>query len=109
MHRAELLAIEPEYHHGIFRREGRAGLCKTLKFGPGAGPDVTADQLRHRSWWQGSDLYLLIDDYDLVAGANGSGLEIVTEEQYQELVQANAAKPATEKTDDGKSEKKSKK
>jgi S-DNA-T family DNA segregation ATPase FtsK/SpoIIIE len=32
------------------------------------GPDVTPEQLRHRSWWKGPDLYLLIDDYDLVAG-----------------------------------------
>jgi S-DNA-T family DNA segregation ATPase FtsK/SpoIIIE len=32
------------------------------------GPDVTPDQLRHRSWWTGPELYLLVDDYDLVAG-----------------------------------------
>ena len=31
------------------------------------GPDVTADQLRDRSWWTGPDLYILVDDYDLVA------------------------------------------
>ncbi|WP_238006618.1 type VII secretion protein EccCa [Dactylosporangium sp. AC04546] len=31
------------------------------------GPDVTAEQLRNRSWWRGPDLYILIDDYDLVA------------------------------------------
>ncbi|NUR51367.1 MAG: type VII secretion protein EccCa [Hamadaea sp.] len=31
------------------------------------GPDVTPEQLRARDWWRGSDLYLLIDDYDLVA------------------------------------------
>jgi S-DNA-T family DNA segregation ATPase FtsK/SpoIIIE len=33
------------------------------------GPEVTADQLRNRDWWKGPELYLLIDDYDLVAGA----------------------------------------
>jgi len=32
------------------------------------GADVTAEQLRARSWWQGPELFLLIDDYDLVAG-----------------------------------------
>jgi S-DNA-T family DNA segregation ATPase FtsK/SpoIIIE len=32
------------------------------------GPDVTAEQLRNRSWWKGPDLYVLVDDYDLVAG-----------------------------------------
>ncbi|HEY1319854.1 MAG TPA: type VII secretion protein EccCb, partial [Streptosporangiaceae bacterium] len=31
-------------------------------------PDLTPQQLRSRSWWQGSDLFLVIDDYDLVAG-----------------------------------------
>jgi len=31
--------------------------------------DLTADQLRNRSWWAGSDLFVIVDDYDLVAGA----------------------------------------
>jgi S-DNA-T family DNA segregation ATPase FtsK/SpoIIIE len=30
------------------------------------GPDVTAEQLRERSWWTGPDLFVLVDDYDLV-------------------------------------------
>jgi S-DNA-T family DNA segregation ATPase FtsK/SpoIIIE len=38
------------------------------------GPEVTADQLRNRSWWRGSELYLLVDDYDLVAGGSGNPL-----------------------------------
>ncbi|MFF5212392.1 type VII secretion protein EccCa [Streptosporangium sp. NPDC000396] len=29
--------------------------------------DLTPEQLRARSWWQGSDLYIVVDDYDLVA------------------------------------------
>ncbi len=32
-------------------------------------PDLTPQQLRTRSWWEGSDLFLIVDDYDLVAGA----------------------------------------
>lgn len=33
-------------------------------------PDgVTQRQLRDRSWWSGPDLYVVVDDYDLVAGA----------------------------------------
>jgi ESX secretion system protein EccC len=31
------------------------------------GPDVTPEQLRARSWWQGPELFILVDDYDLVA------------------------------------------
>ncbi|WP_093892215.1 type VII secretion protein EccCa [Streptosporangium canum] len=29
--------------------------------------NLTPEQLRSRSWWQGSDLYIVVDDYDLVA------------------------------------------
>ena len=32
------------------------------------GPDVTPEQLRDRSWWKGPELFVLVDDYDLVAG-----------------------------------------
>src|SRR5262249_5659748 len=31
------------------------------------GPDVTPRQLRDRTWWTGPDLFVLVDDYDLVA------------------------------------------
>ena len=36
------------------------------------GPDVTPEQLRGRSWWTGAEVYVLIDDYDLVATQQGS-------------------------------------
>ena len=35
---------------------------------------VTQQQLRSRSWWSGPEIYLIIDDYDLVAGATGNPL-----------------------------------
>ena len=38
------------------------------------GPNVTADQLRNRSWWTGPEIYLLVDDYDLVAGGGSNPL-----------------------------------
>ncbi len=38
------------------------------------GPGITAEQLRDRSWWTGPDLYLLVDDYDLVAGGSANPL-----------------------------------
>ena len=34
--------------------------------------DVTPQQLTERSWWSGPDIYLLIDDYDLVATGGSS-------------------------------------
>lgn len=42
--------------------DARAALLKRL---PPA--DLTPEQLRSRSWWSGSDLYIVVDDYDLVA------------------------------------------
>ena len=36
------------------------------------GPDVTQEQLRNRSWWSGPEIYVVIDDYDLVATAGGN-------------------------------------
>ena len=32
-------------------------------------PDLTPAQLRERSWWSGPELFLVVDDYDLVAGS----------------------------------------
>jgi S-DNA-T family DNA segregation ATPase FtsK/SpoIIIE len=32
-------------------------------------PTVTAEQLRDRSWWRGPELFVLIDDYDLVVAS----------------------------------------
>jgi S-DNA-T family DNA segregation ATPase FtsK/SpoIIIE len=43
------------------------------------GPDVTQQQLRSRSWWSGPEFYLVIDDYDLVAGDNGNPLSPLLE------------------------------
>ncbi|ORB28770.1 type VII secretion protein EccCa [Mycolicibacterium parafortuitum] len=40
---------------------------------------VTQRQLRDRSWWSGPELYVLVDDYDLVAGATGNPLNPLAE------------------------------
>ncbi|MDG4664015.1 type VII secretion protein EccCa [Mycobacterium sp. 236(2023)] len=50
-----------------------AALTQTLT---GRMPDehVTQRQLRDRSWWQGPEIYIVVDDYDLVAGATGNPL-----------------------------------
>ncbi|MFF5082241.1 type VII secretion protein EccCa [Actinoplanes sp. NPDC000266] len=38
------------------------------------GPDVTAQQLRDRSWWTGPELFVLVDDYDLVVAGPANPL-----------------------------------
>ncbi|MEV0473638.1 type VII secretion protein EccCa [Streptomyces prunicolor] len=35
-------------------------------------PDITARELRERSWWSGPELYLVVDDYDLVVSSSTS-------------------------------------
>lgn len=38
------------------------------------GPEVTPQQLRDRSWWSGPELFVLVDDYDLVAAGPANPL-----------------------------------
>ncbi|MFG2480296.1 type VII secretion protein EccCa [Streptomyces fagopyri] len=41
--------------------------------------EVTAQQLRERSWWRGPTVYVVIDDYDLVSTSSGNPLSGLTE------------------------------
>lgn len=43
------------------------------------GADVSTGQLRERSWWSGPEHYLVVDDYDLVAGASANPLSPLVE------------------------------
>ena len=43
------------------------------------GADVTQEQLRTRSWWSGPDVYILVDDYDLVATQGNNPLAPLVE------------------------------
>ena len=56
------------------RRPGDAGAARDrdLPRGPDPRPDVTPEQLRDRSWWTGAELFVLVDDYDLVATQQSS-------------------------------------
>ena len=38
------------------------------------GSDVTPEQIRDRSWWSGPEVWILVDDYDLVATSSGNPL-----------------------------------
>ena len=42
-------------------------------------PDASQAQLRNGSWWSGPDLYVIVDDYDLVANAAGNPLAPIVE------------------------------
>ncbi|MEY9907910.1 S-DNA-T family DNA segregation ATPase FtsK/SpoIIIE [Catenulispora sp. MAP12-49] len=38
------------------------------------GPDVEPARLRLRDWWSGPELYVVVDDYDLMIGSRGTPL-----------------------------------
>ncbi|MEV6906880.1 type VII secretion protein EccCa [Amycolatopsis sp. NPDC051071] len=40
-----------------------AGICEKRL----PGPDITPEELRARNWWQGPEIFVLVDDYDMVA------------------------------------------
>ncbi|MFW6868571.1 type VII secretion protein EccCa [Nocardioides sp. CPCC 206347] len=41
------------------------------------GPDVTPEQLRNRSWWSGAEVFVVVDDYDLVATQQSSPVALL--------------------------------
>ncbi len=43
------------------------------------GPDVTQQQLRDRSWWQGGEVFVVVDDYELVATQSGNPMAVFSD------------------------------
>ncbi|TDD51087.1 type VII secretion protein EccCb [Saccharopolyspora elongata] len=43
------------------------------------GPHVTQEQVRNRSWWSGPDLFIVVDDYELVASGGENPLAPLAE------------------------------
>ncbi|HEY8663201.1 MAG TPA: type VII secretion protein EccCb, partial [Propionibacteriaceae bacterium] len=43
------------------------------------GPDVTSQQLRDKSWWKGSEVFVVVDDYELVATSMANALQPLQE------------------------------
>ncbi|MEU2626511.1 type VII secretion protein EccCa [Kitasatospora sp. NPDC007106] len=43
------------------------------------GPDVTPEQLRNRSWYSGKDMFVIVDDYELVATSSGNPMAPLAE------------------------------
>ncbi|WP_199425046.1 type VII secretion protein EccCa [Actinotalea solisilvae] len=76
--RSLLGEIPDEYLAGYLTTQDQAtgeiaGLADYLK-GRLPGPDVTPEQLRARSWWSGAEVFVLVDDYDLVSTSTGNPL-----------------------------------
>jgi DNA segregation ATPase FtsK/SpoIIIE, S-DNA-T family len=69
--RALLDTVPPEYLLGYASSEtaltALVADCAEAMRARIPGPEVTAEQLRTRSWWKGPELFVLVDDYELVA------------------------------------------
>ncbi|MFB6396575.1 type VII secretion protein EccCa [Polymorphospora lycopeni] len=81
--RSLLGAIRTEHQIGY----GTAAAVTAELIGSAAGymrrrmirPDVTEEELRDRSWWTGPELFVLVDDYDLVATGPSNPLAALEE------------------------------
>lgn len=71
-HLAEYVPMSNAMDHHV---EALAGLMKRRT----PSPDITAQELRERSWWQGPTVYVIVDDYDLVSTSAGNPLAPLTE------------------------------
>jgi DNA segregation ATPase FtsK/SpoIIIE, S-DNA-T family len=76
--RALLEAVPEEYRAGFaFSSSAAADLAAEVaaRLRPRMpGADVTPARLARRDWWTGPDVYLLVDDYDLLTGSMGGPL-----------------------------------
>lgn len=75
-YRRDLLgAADPEqlYGHAFSESRLRERLAELVVLLEGRLPteETTADQLRPGSWWAGSEVFVIVDDYDLVAATAG--------------------------------------
>ena len=76
-YRRTLLEVVPESHLAAYAASEPATrdvidsvVATVTERLPGA--DVTAAELRNRSWWSGPELYVVVDDYDLVVTPSGN-------------------------------------
>jgi S-DNA-T family DNA segregation ATPase FtsK/SpoIIIE len=78
-YRRALLGAVPETHQLAYCAAAPAvqsvlGEVKPFLDKRQPGPDVTAEQLRTRTWWTGPEIFVIVDDYDLVATPGGNPL-----------------------------------
>lgn len=79
--RALLSEIPDDYLAGYYTTAQQAteeliGLTEYLRTRL-PGPDVTPQQLRDRSWWSGAEVFVLVDDYDLVNTQSGNPIGVL--------------------------------
>ncbi|WP_194899189.1 type VII secretion protein EccCa, partial [Catenulispora pinisilvae] len=83
-YRRSLMGVVPEEYSAGYAVAGPAALSLMSQLAEALrdrlpGPDVTAAQLRTRSWRTGKDVYVFVDDYDLVASPTANPLAPLVE------------------------------
>ncbi|GIJ55961.1 type VII secretion protein EccCa [Virgisporangium aurantiacum] len=83
-HRRSLLGVVPETHRAGYgsSADSTAAIAREVAKAMRArvpGPDVTPEQLKDRSWWTGPEVFVLVDDYDLVTAATPNPLAPLAE------------------------------
>jgi DNA segregation ATPase FtsK/SpoIIIE, S-DNA-T family len=74
-YRRTLLGVVPDSHLVEYAASAPAleqftASIKSVLSGRVPTSQVTQDQLRNRSWWTGPEMYIVVDDYELVAGSS---------------------------------------
>lgn len=83
-YRRTLLEVVPESHLLAYAGAAESASENVARFRDTLrrrvpGDELTTAQLRSRSWWTGPELYLLVDDYDLVVNPSGNPLASLME------------------------------
>ena len=83
-YRRSLLGVVPDSHGlGYCAASGAVAAC-VAEIAPfldkrRPGPNVTAEQLRNRSWWRGPEIFVIVDDYELIVTSGGNPLASLAE------------------------------
>ncbi len=83
-YRRSLLGFIPDEYIIRYAPSQQSGIqaCKDVAPALSArlpGPDVTSQQLRDKSWWKGSEVFVVVDDYELVATSMANALQPLQE------------------------------
>ncbi|MEV6110007.1 type VII secretion protein EccCa [Streptomyces sp. NPDC051940] len=83
-YRRSLLSAIPESHLLEYApmstaMEGHMAALRDMMVRRTPGNDITPQQLRDRSWWSGPKVFIIVDDYELVATSSGNPLAVLTE------------------------------
>jgi S-DNA-T family DNA segregation ATPase FtsK/SpoIIIE len=83
-YRRSLMGVVPDELSAGYAVAGPAALTMMAQLADALrdrlpGPEVPAEQLRKGSWWTGKDVYVLVDDYDLVASPTANPLAPLVE------------------------------